>query len=178
MRRALVLSGRGGGGREKRLVKNNLVELECLRLSRLQKIEIMKRLGLFGIGLLAVGMHTAPSIFAADPKAGEKDKMTEKTAAVMPKAIPFQGNVVATDSVAHTFTLNGKEKGRVFKVTDQTEILIDNKPTSFGALTVGSVVRGNALKHEDGWETKRVSIGPKEPSSAETPIKPGSDIKK
>ncbi|NBV87409.1 MAG: hypothetical protein EBS01_14360 [Verrucomicrobia bacterium] len=138
----------------------------------------MKRLGLFGIGLLVLGMQTAPPALAADPKTAEKDKMSDKTAAVVPKAIPFQGNVVATDSVAHTFTLNGKEKGRVFKVTDQTEILLDNKPSSFGAITVGSVVRGNALKHEDGWETKRVTIGPKEPAAAETPGKPGAELKK
>ncbi|NBV33568.1 MAG: hypothetical protein EBR81_07225 [Proteobacteria bacterium] len=137
---------------------------------------------MFGVGLLVVGMQMAPALFAADQKTEEKGKMGDKTAAVMARAIPFQGNVVATDSVARTFTLNGKIKERVFKVNDQTEILIDNKQAQFGAIAVGSIVRGTALKQEDAWETKRVSIGAKEPSApthtAPSSVAPGSDIKK
>ena len=167
---------KAGAGRE-RFVEIVLAQLEYFRRAGLQKIELMKRLGLFGVGLFVVGMQMAPALFAADQKTDEKAKMSEKTAAVLPRAIPFQGNVVATDSVARTFTLNGKAKERVFKVNDQTEILIDNKQTQFGAITVGSIVRGTALKQEDAWETKRVSIGPKEPA-APTHAAPGSDVKK
>ena len=78
--------------------------------------------------------------------------------------------------------LKRKIKERVFKVNDQTEILIDNKQAQFGAIAVGSIVRGTALKQEDAWETKRVSIGAKEPAApthtAPSSVAPGSDIKK
>jgi hypothetical protein len=176
MRRVFLLSGSEGGAGEHSV--ETVPSVPDLPVRGFKKTEPMKRLGLLSIGLLVMGLQTAPGLFAADTKAGEKEKMTDKTAAVTPRAIPLQGNVVAVDPAAHTFTLNGKLKERVFKVSDQTEIMVDNKQAQFGSITVGSMVRGNALKHEDGWETKRVSIGPKEPAAPQAPAASGPDMKK
>lgn len=132
--------------------------------------EPMKRLGLMGLGMVVAGMQFASVAHAAESKTAET-KTTEKTAAQPLRAIPFQGNVVAIDPVAKTFTLNGKAKERKFKVDDQTEIMLDNKVAAFNAITVGATVRGQALRHEDGWEAKKVTIGGKESLPASEPKK-------
>jgi hypothetical protein len=125
----------------------------------------MKKFGLMGLGVVLAGMQFASGLHAAETKTGES-KATEKTAAQPLRAIPFQGNVVAVDPAARTFTLNGKAKERKFKVDEQTEIMVDNKPVSFSSITVGAIVRGQALRHEDGWEAKKVTIGGREPVPA------------
>ncbi|MEO7724276.1 MAG: hypothetical protein ABIU29_06255, partial [Chthoniobacterales bacterium] len=38
----------------------------------------------------------------------------------MPRSIPFRGTVSAVDQRAKTFTIQGKENARVFKITDKT----------------------------------------------------------
>jgi len=139
----------------------------------------MKRIGLIGLGVLVAGMQLSGGAFAAETKSVETksaetkpgEKISDKGSSLFSRTIPFQGNVVAVDPVAKTFTLNGKAKERVFKVNEHTEILLDNKQVQFNSIAVGSSVRGNALKHEDGWEAKKVSVGPKEAT-------PASDIKK
>lgn len=115
-------------------------------------------------------MNTISYTNSTASKSALDEKGAEKPGTAT-RAIPFTGNVVAVDPMTHTFTLNGKAKERMFKVNDQTEILIDNKPVHFNSIAVGSIVRGQAVKHEDGWEAKKVSIGPKEPM-------PASDVKK
>jgi hypothetical protein len=130
----------------------------------------MKRFGRIGIALVLAGLQFASQANAAETKTGET-KTAEKTMAQPLKAIPFQGSVVAVDPVARTFTLNGKAKERKFKVDDQTEIMADNKSGTFSSIVIGTSVRGTALRHEDGWEAKKVTIGGKEPV-------PASDMKK
>jgi ribosomal protein S1 len=126
----------------------------------------MKRIGLFGLVLVLAGMSGACVLNAAEPKATEKEKPADKAAADAARAIPFQGTVVSVDNAGRTFTLNGKIKERLFRITDKSEIHLDNKPATFSSITVGATVRGNAIKHEDAWETKKVSIGPKEAVTA------------
>lgn len=118
-----------------------------------------------GLGLVVAGMQFASVVHAAETKTVET-KTTEKTTTQPLRAIPFQGSVVAVDPVAKTFTLNGKAKERKFKVDDQTEIMVDNKAATFNSIAVGATVRGQALRHEDGWEAKKVAIGGKEPMPA------------
>ena len=107
-------------------------------------------------------MGSAGFLNAAEPKTAEKEKSADKAATDAVRAIPFQGTVVSVDHTGRTFTLNGKIKERLFRITDKTEILLENKPATFSSITVGATVRGNAIKHEDAWETKKVSVGPKE----------------
>jgi len=128
--------------------------------------ETMKKIGLLGLGVLAAWMLGSGGVHAVETKAGEKEKPADKQAVPAARAIPFQGSVVAVDPVGRTFTLNGKAKERLFKVNDQTEIMADNKQAHFNSIAVGSVVRGQALKHEDGWEAKKVMVGPKEATPA------------
>ena len=130
----------------------------------------MKKIGVLGLGVLAAWILGSGGVHAAETKA-DKEKPADKQAVTAARAIPFQGSVVAVDPVARTFTLNGKAKERMFKVSDQTEIMADNKQAHFNSIAVGSVVRGQALKHEDGWEAKKVTVGPKEAA-------PASDAKK
>ena len=129
---------------------------------------------------MIAGMHLTAGVQAAETKTTEtktietkagETKAGEKAGSLATHAIPFQGSVVSIDPVARTFTLNGKAKERVFKVSPQTEILLDNKMVQFNSIVVGSVVRGSAARHEDGWEAKKVMMGTKESI-------PASDIKK
>ncbi len=105
-------------------------------------------------------MQGVGSLHAADPKDTEKDKATE-----LARALPFVGTVSAVNVNGRSFSLNGKAKERVFKVTDKSEILMDGKPVGLSAMTVGAKVQGSALKHDLEWEVKKVTIGPKEASS-------------
>lgn len=121
----------------------------------------MMRIGLYGLGVLVMAMQGAGRLHAADPRGTDKDRATEK-AGDAARALPFVGVVGSVDAGGRTFTLNGKAKERVFKVTDKTEILLDGKPVSLSAMTVGTKVQGSAVKHENDWEAKKVTIGPKE----------------
>lgn len=113
--------------------------------------------------LLAGGGLSGISLQAADPKppveAKEGDKAPEGT-----KAVPYQGKVSAIDPALKTFTLNGKtkDKERVFRVLESTQILLNGQASEFKALAVGQLVRGQAYKRSEGWEAKKVMIGPKE----------------
>ncbi len=121
----------------------------------------MMRIGLYGLGLLVLGMQGVGQLRAADPKAAEQEKAGE-----MARALPFVGTVISVNASGRSFTLNGKAKERVFKVTDKTEILMDGKPVPLSTMTVGVKVQGSAIKHETDWEAKKVIIGAKEPSEA------------
>ena len=136
----------------------------------------MKRFTKVGLGLVVAGICFGVStVRAVETKTKESQssdtKAGEKSGAMNLRAIPFHGNVTSVDPVAKTFTLNGKEKERTFKVVEQTEILVDNKPVHFNAITVGAEVRGNALRREDLWEVKKVSVGPKGATPASEPKK-------
>ncbi len=109
-------------------------------------------------------MQGVGSLQAADPKDTEKDKATER-AAELARALPFVGTVSAVNVNGRSFSLNGKAKERVFKVSDKSEILMDGKPVALSAMTVGAKVQGSAMKHDLEWEVKKVTIGPKEASS-------------
>jgi hypothetical protein len=123
----------------------------------------MMRIGLYGLGLLVVAVQGVGALYAADPKDNEKDKATER-ATELARALPFVGTVSAVNVNGRSFSLNGKAKERVFKVSDKSEILMDGKPVGLSAMTVGAKVQGSAIKHELEWEVKKVTIGPKEVS--------------
>jgi hypothetical protein len=123
----------------------------------------MMRIGLYGLGLLVVAVQGVGALHAADPKDTEKDKATER-AAELARALPFVGTVSAVNVNGRSFSLNGKAKERVFKLSDKSEILMDGKPVGLSAMTVGAKVQGSAIKHDLEWEVKKVTIGPKEAS--------------
>lgn len=131
-------------------------------------IKILKPLVL-GL-LLGSGWICMPSSMAADPQSSseKREASSEKPSARAEKAIPFQGTVSAVNAEARTFTLSAKTKdsGRLFRILENTQILQNDEQASFEAITVGEMVRGQAFKKAEGWEAKKVMIGPKSDTAA------------
>ena len=113
----------------------------------------------------------APSASAsASPKAttAPKTKASPTPAAntttdvTKARAIPFHGMISAVDQKAKTFTIAGKEKSRVFKVTDKTVMTKAGKPATIKDAVANEEVRGSYWKLTDGTlEAKTVKLGPK-----------------
>ena len=77
------------------------------------------------------------------------------------KAVPFHGTISAVDQTAKNFTIAGKEKSRVFKVTDATVLTKAGAPATMKDVTANEAVRGSYLKAADGsLEAKIVKLGP------------------
>lgn len=108
--------------------------------------------------------------FAADKKASSPAASASpmaKTAAApaasatkAPRPVPFHGTISAVDQSAKTFTIAGKEKSRVFKVTANTVITKAGQPATIADITANSEVSGSYWKHDDeSLEAKTVKIG-------------------
>ncbi len=82
-------------------------------------------------------------------------------AAYAERAIPFHGMISTVDQAAKTFTIAGKEKARVFKVTDKTVLTKAGAPATMKEVAANDEVRGSYLKAEDGsLELKTAKLGP------------------
>ena len=78
------------------------------------------------------------------------------------RAIPFHGMISAVDQSAKTFTIAGKEKSRVFMVTDKTTVTKDDQPATMSDIVEKEEVRGSYWKNADGsLEAKSVKLGAK-----------------
>ena len=78
------------------------------------------------------------------------------------RAIPFHGTISAVDQKAKTFTIAGKEKSRVFKITDKTVVTKAGAPATMKDVVANEEVRGSYWKMSDGTlEAKSVKLGPK-----------------
>jgi hypothetical protein len=124
---------------------------------------------------MGFGLLLGVALWTLQPQAGfavegkpATELREEKPAEPSAKAIPFQGKVVAVDLGTRTFTLGGKtrDKDRAFRVSETTPILQNNQAVEFSAIVLGELVRGQAFKRSDGWEAKKVMIGPKLDTSA------------
>jgi hypothetical protein len=119
----------------------------------------------YGVPLAAFAASPTP---AASPKSSSKAKTTaaDKAAAAdttttKVRAIPFHGTIGSVEQTAKTFTIAGKEKSRVFKVTEATVITKAGAPATFADLVANEDVRGNYVKAADGtMEAKTVKVGP------------------
>ena len=104
---------------------------------------------------------------AASPKISSKAKATAANKAptaetTTTKALPFHGTIATVDRAARSFTIAGKEKSRIFKVTETTVITKGGAPATFADLASNEEVRGNYVKAADGsMEVKAVKLGPK-----------------
>ena len=114
--------------------------------------------------------HASPSPKpAASPAAKPSASPAEKTA--MARAIPYHGKISAVDQAAKTFTIAGKEKSRVFKVTDKTVVTKSGAAATMKDVAANEEVRGSYWKAADGsLEAKSVKLGPatKNEKAAET----------
>lgn len=78
------------------------------------------------------------------------------------RALPYHGMISAVDQSAKTFTIAGKEKSRVFMVTDKTTVTKDDKPATMSDIAEKEEVRGSYWKNADGsLEAKSVKLGAK-----------------
>jgi hypothetical protein len=84
------------------------------------------------------------------------------------RPIPFHGMVTAVDQNVKTFTISGKEKSRVFKVTEQTRITRAGRAATMKDIVENHEVSGAAWQNPDGTlDAKLVKLGP--PDKNKTP---------
>ena len=77
------------------------------------------------------------------------------------RAVPFHGMISAADEKAKTFTITGKEKSRVFKITDKTVLTKAGVAATMKDVAVNEEVRGSYWKAADGsLEARTVKLGP------------------
>ena len=82
-----------------------------------------------------------------------------ETTASSTRPIPFHGKVSEVDQTAKTFTIAGKGKSRVFKVTDKTVITKGAATGMMSDITQNEQVSGAYWKMADGrMEAKTVKV--------------------
>jgi hypothetical protein len=104
----------------------------------------------------------------ASPKSSPKAKTTAaekapaaETTATKVRALPFHGTIASVEQTTKTFTIAGKEKSRIFKVTEATVITKGGAPATFADLVANEEVRGNYVKAADGsMEARTLKVGP------------------
>jgi hypothetical protein len=75
--------------------------------------------------------------------------------------IPFHGMISAVDTKSKTFTIAGKGRSRVFKITDKTVITKAGAVATMKDVTEKKEVHGSYWKRADGiLEAKSVKLGP------------------
>ena len=121
----------------------------------------------------ALLLSTSPHAFAAKKKASPAPdasasasaapaaKASASPGAKMVRVIPFHGMISAVDARATTFSIAGKEKVRVFKISDQSVITKTGAPATVKDLAEKEEVRGSYWKEADGTlMAKTVKLGP------------------
>ncbi|MEP6777776.1 MAG: hypothetical protein ABI944_04935 [Chthoniobacterales bacterium] len=98
---------------------------------------------------------------AASPATKATTSPTGSPMMKMPRAIPFRGMIASVDMRAKTFTIAGKEKSRVFKMTDKTVFMKAGMAATMKDVVEKEEVRGSYWKATDGTlEAKTVKLGP------------------
>ena len=109
------------------------------------------------LSLAAQTMPKKSSSTSASPSA------TASPAKQTIRPFPFHGMISAVDQKAKTFTTTGKEKSRVFKVTDQTTVTKGGNAVTMKDIAENEEVSGSYWKNPDGtFEAKNVKLGPME----------------
>ena len=76
------------------------------------------------------------------------------------RPIPFRGMIASVDQTAKTFTIAGKDKSRVFQVTDKTTVTKNGASATMTDIQANEQVSGSYWKKDDGaLEAKTVKIG-------------------
>jgi hypothetical protein len=120
-----------------------------------------------GIALLAIctpltvqaATKKTPPNAASDPASVKTTPSPAKNKTE--RAVPFHGKISAVDQTAKTFTIAGKEKARVFKVTDKTLLTKAGAPATLKDVQANDEVRGTYMKAADGsLDARIVKLGP------------------
>ena len=113
---------------------------------------------------IAVLLCAPLAVSAADKEKKASSPTTASSAppaAKSPRPVPFRGTISAVDQTAKTFTIAGKEKSRVFKVTEKTVVTKAGQPATMTDVVENATVSGSYWKAADGsLEAKTVKIGP------------------
>lgn len=125
------------------------------------------RIQLIPVCIAALALSAPTALQAAEKKSpSPAPNASTKTAPPAAKdkterAIPFHGMISAVDQTAKTFTIAGKEKARVFKVTDKTVLTKAGAPATLKDVLANEEVRGSYVKTADGsLEARIVKLGP------------------
>jgi hypothetical protein len=121
------------------------------------------RIQLIPVCIAALALAAPMALQAAEKKSPPPSTKTAPSAAKdkTERAIPFHGMISAVDQTAKTFTIAGKEKARVFKVTDKTVLTKAGAAASMKDVLANEEVRGSYLKAADGsLEARIVKLGP------------------
>jgi hypothetical protein len=93
---------------------------------------------------------------ASDPKPSTKVKQ-----------MPFRGKIVKVDPEKKIIALAGKERDRLFQITEQSRIRKEGQPLRLEDVKVGDTVGGLARADgSDGWEVVTLNVGEKLDASA------------
>lgn len=91
------------------------------------------------------------------------------------RPIPFHGMISAVDQKNKTFTINGKQATRLFKVTDKTSIMKGAGAATMKDVVVNEEVSGMYSKNADGsFEAKIVKLGPMDKKATSPALKPSA----
>jgi hypothetical protein len=96
------------------------------------------------------------------------------------RSLPFHGMISAVDQKAKTFAIAGKEKSRVFKITDKTVLSKAGAAATMKDVVANEEVRGSYWKLADGTlEAKTIKLGPMteaEKAAHETKTSPKTEM--
>jgi hypothetical protein len=110
--------------------------------------------------LAALTLCAPLSSWAKEKKPTSSSSTAVSPTAKSPRAVPYHGKISAVDQTAKTFSIPGKEKARVFTITDATVITKEGNPATMADVVVDEDVRGSYWKRADGsLETKSVKLG-------------------
>ena len=119
---------------------------------------------------LSISAQTMPKK-SSSPSPDTTNSPTKQAA----RPIPFHGMISAVDQKAKTFTISGKEKSRIFKVTDRTTITRARNTATMKDIAENEEVSGSAWQNADGTlEAKMVKLGPMEKAKTSTATPKGS----
>jgi hypothetical protein len=102
----------------------------------------------------------SPASSAATTPAASKKAPTPAAKTTAERTLPFKGMIASVDQVAKTFTI-GKEKARVFQVTEKTVLTKGGAAVTMKDVVANEEARGSYIKAADGTlEAKTVKLGP------------------
>jgi hypothetical protein len=83
------------------------------------------------------------------------------------KQMPFRGKIVKVDLEKKTIALAGKERDRVFQITEQSRIRKNGEPLKLEDVKTGDTVGGLARANgTDGWDVVTLNVGEKSDSNS------------
>lgn len=121
-----------------------------------------KSLITIAVCITAVALWIPATASAAEKSASPaaSDASASPAAAKAPRPIPFHGVVSAVDHTASTFTITGKQKSRVFKVTEKTAMTKGANAATIKDVAENQEISGSYWKNADGsFEAKTVKVG-------------------